>query len=1097
MKRRSIIVITILFVLLLSGSLLAAPTTADDAEMLVKGWLKADPKPMDTNLGNQVKKVETFTNDSGEPVYYIVYLEPNGFVIVSADDLVEPIIGFTDGNAYDPSVDNPLGALVTNDLNGRITIARSTFDSLSTNLQSSVTKTQKKWNYLIGLTGTSGESFNLMEAHESLSDVRVAALVKSYWSTLESCGSPCYNYYTPNNYSCGPVASRMAQIMKYHRYPVEPNDYDPYESDGRSRYWIYVNGVMESSPRFLRGGDGNGGPYNWELMPNLPGCNIEMERRQAVGSICYDAGISIGTRYYSGGTSVSFWDAKKAFLEIFDYANAVGALNYYSGSLLNIDKDDLMLMVNPNLDAGNPVIFAIMNSNVGDQHAVICDGYGYNASTIYHHVNLGWDFLPMEYRDLWYELPDISDYCEWVDGRYRYWFEYNFNTICGCLYNIFTSETGEIISGRVFDGQGVPVGGVVVTAQDESGVSICTTLSNEKGIYALKGLESETTFIITAEKPGYTFNPVEERTGRSEHGSSVCGNKWEVNFGDNTGTDIVTVGTQSLTWSYPVHTVSHDSRTQVIYLSGEIGRSGYITGLALDIETAPGQSLEDWTIRMKHTSKSVYDDCSMDSGGWTLVYRNNESIVNKGWCKFEFDTPFAYNGADNLLVDFSHNNSSFSEDGLCRVSSPGGMRSVYACSDSEHGDPLMWSTANSPVLYCSNNVPNVRLSLFNKTVDIVEEVKLVAADGKAGDYFGRAVSICGDYAIVGAPGEEATSGSAYIFKREGTIWAQQAKLRISSTYSGNFFGGAVSINSDYAVVGAYGDSTYHGAAYIFKREGTDWIQQVRLAGRSGCVGFGDSVLIDGNYIIIGERGYVAINNGRNRSWNQYGAAYIYNFNGTDWTEQAVLVGSDTGRDDRFGDAVSISGDYVIAASEVNYNPYKQLNGAAYVFKRDGSNWDQQAKVIASDGTIADSFGRSIAISGDYFAVGAPSDDENGNSSGSVYIFKREGNSWTEQTKLWAGEEGDNFGEAISMDGNYIVIGARNDDDNGRNSGSVFVYERKDTNWEYLNKIIAGDGRYDDLFGVSVLINGDYIIVGAEGDDDNGSNSGSAYIFKIE
>ena len=152
MRRRSIIAIIILFVLLLGGNLLAAPTTADDAEMLVKGWLKADPKPLDTNLGNQVKKVETFTNDSGEPVYYIVYLEPNGFVIVSADDLVEPIIGFTDGNAYEPSVDNPLGALVTNDLNGRITIARSTFDSLSSNSQSSVTKTQKKWNYLIGAT---------------------------------------------------------------------------------------------------------------------------------------------------------------------------------------------------------------------------------------------------------------------------------------------------------------------------------------------------------------------------------------------------------------------------------------------------------------------------------------------------------------------------------------------------------------------------------------------------------------------------------------------------------------------------------------------------------------------------------------------------------------------------------------------------------------------------------------------------------------------------------------------------------------------------------------------------------------------------------
>jgi hypothetical protein len=147
-------------------------------------------------------KVDTFTDDAAEPLYYIVYLEPTGFVIVSADDLVEPVIGFVEQGVYDPSYENPLGVLVTNDLKGRTTIARSTFDSLSTNSKSAITKTQQKWNYLMGLGAASEESFNLMTTLDSISDMCVEPLVKSYWGTEYSCGFPYYNYYTPNHYTC-------------------------------------------------------------------------------------------------------------------------------------------------------------------------------------------------------------------------------------------------------------------------------------------------------------------------------------------------------------------------------------------------------------------------------------------------------------------------------------------------------------------------------------------------------------------------------------------------------------------------------------------------------------------------------------------------------------------------------------------------------------------------------------------------------------------------------------------------------------------------------------------------------------------------------
>jgi hypothetical protein len=561
----------------------------------------------------------------------------------------------------------------------------------------------------------------------------------------------------------------MAQVMKYHQHPAEPNDFDPDEVDGRRRYWIYVNGVMENSPRFLKGGDGSGGPYKWELMPNLPGCGNSTEQRQAVGSICYDAGIAVDTWYYSRATSVHFLDIRDAFLDVFDYSNAIGVINYNSDSYLNIDEDDLIRMVNPNLDAGNPIIFMIANTNVEDLYVVICDGYGYNASTMYHHLNMGWDFLPVEFRNVWYELPNISDYCEWVEGRYRYWFEYNYNTICGCIYNIFTSETGEIISGRVVDADGMPIEGVEITTHGSNGVAY-NVVTNEKGVYAFKGLKSNSTYAISAEKYGFNFNTIIKSTGKSEHDSSVCGNQWGADFVGSVDSETVVIGSGSYNWDYPMHTEQQDSRTQVIYLADEISRSGNITNMALNVTKIPGQVLVNWTIRMKHTSMDEYDsdNYSLDNDGWTIVYQNNESIVDQGWYSFEFQTPFEYNGIDNLLIDFSHNNNSATENGECRVSNSGQKRSVYACSNSTGNDPLNWPLSPSPIMHISSYVPNVKLTLGTASHEIIREIKLTALDGEPDDRFGCSVSLSGDYAIVGAYKKDNNCGAAYIFKREGT-----------------------------------------------------------------------------------------------------------------------------------------------------------------------------------------------------------------------------------------------------------------------------------------------------------------------------------------
>jgi hypothetical protein len=934
-------------------------------------------------------------------------------------------------------------------------------------------------------------NFNLMVDGGDISGMRVAPLLKSVWSQGKVCGSNCYDYYTPFNYPCGCLPTGMAQLMYYHRYPVEPNDYDPNEPDGRRRFWIQL--IIETSflemPRLLRGGDGNGGPYEWDKMVNMPGCNEADETLRAIGAICYDAGIASGTLYTEYGSGTTIPEAQCALLDVFDFANAIEGWNDAN----NIDKEDLDKMINPNLDAGNPVILGVFDSRVGSsaKHAVMCDGYGYIGLDMYHHLNLGWAHLPTECRRVWYELPDVSGEFEWRDDRYIYILDFSYNTIITCLYNIFTTETGEIISGRIVDTQGEPVEDVLVTAQSESGGGSYTTTSNDKGIYALKGINSSDTFTINAEKEGYEFNPIEVETGKSENNSPVCGNEWGANFGDFSSTEIITIGTGTSSWDYPIHTRNQDSRTQVIYLASEIGRGGMIKSLAIDITTVPPQNLENCTIRMKHTGKSAYSDCSLETDGWTVVYQNNEPISGEGWHKFEFQTPFEYNGTDNLMVDFSYNNSSHIENAQCRVSTPGGMRSVYANSSNQHGDPLDWSTIDSPMMSCSDNVPNVKLTLSRKIMEVCEEAKLIASDGGSNDNFGFSVSISGDYAIVGAPGPEDdknNSGVAYIFKKEGSSWTQQAKLTAFSPARDDYFGCSVSINENYAVVGAYRDSDLDGCAYIFKREGTNWTPQIKFYGtiENSC-GFGDSVKIDGDYIIIGERGYVTRNNGYSRRGNRYGAAYVYKLEGASWIEQAVLVGSDTVRSDRFGDSVSISGDYAVAATELSVNLFRGISGAAYVFNRDGTSWTQQAKLRASDGSMSDSFGCSVSISGDYFVVGA---------TGCAYIFKREGTNWTEQTKL--SEVKGSVGDSVFICGDYVIIGAPYDNNalGGTRSGSAYVFEREGTNWTQQVKLTAEDGQMSDHFGSSVSMDGNYIIVGARGDDDNGSNSGSAYIFKI-
>lgn len=497
-----------------SGNLWARPTTAREAGDLVYGWLKTNPKPLGTSLGQRVKDVETFVNENGEPIYYIAYLQPSGFVIVSADDLVEPIICFGQDSTFDPSPENPLGALVTEDLNSRIASVRSTIKLQNVHNQSEISENQRRWKHFIDLAKNPGNNvISLMGVGvNSISDVLVAPLVKSKWgqetisewsggTVGEYCPLPCYNYYTPNNFPCGCPATALAQLMRYHEYPMT--------GIGMQEFTIRVSGAAQTVS--THGGDGSGGPYNWDLMPYEPNCDSTETQRQAIGALCYDAGISMSQNYNSSGSGwIGCTEApiKQAITTTFTYGNAVHG---YSGGRSHIGKG-LRGMINPNLDAKKPVLLSTY------PHAFICDGYGYIASTLYHHLNMG----VLGIDDLWYELG--TNLVSPLDG-------FDYGPVCSCVYNVQTikSGDGEIISGRVIDHNAEPIANAVlyVTSMDDL---IAETETDDNGIYAFDCLESNTTYTVNAALRGYGFSRQIVTTGISQDNSVVSGNLWGVDL---------------------------------------------------------------------------------------------------------------------------------------------------------------------------------------------------------------------------------------------------------------------------------------------------------------------------------------------------------------------------------------------------------------------------------------------------------------------------------------------------------------------------------------------------------------------------------------
>ncbi len=370
--------------------------------------------------------------------------------------------------------------------------------------------------------------------------------------------------------------------------------------------------------------------------------------------------------------------------------------------------------------------------------------------------------------------------------------------------------------------------------------------------------------------------------------------------------------------------------------------------------------------------------------------------------------------------------------------------------------------------------------------------KVVPLDGQGGDRFGTAVSLHGEFAVIGAPGDDdggADSGSAYVYQLQAdSSLIQVAKLAAGDRVIDSFFGVSVDIDGDFIIVGSLPTSG-SGAGYVFHRDGIGWPQQRRLNPVLGFADdrFGSSVAIAGDWAAVAAPG----DSGRGEN---SGAVYVFRRSGDVWIQKAKLTASDTVAGDLLGSALSMDG-LSIAAGAPGHSSLG-LSGAAYVFTFDGVVWRQESKIVPhSAETIF--FGSSISIDDDHLVVGAidPADVDDSNPGGHVYL--RFGTSWSFVddfviSDAFTIQEASAPGVAVTAD--LVVLGAKLHKVGGIVSGSATILERSGFDWPMTAQFTASDGAEGDNYGDVVAADAALVLVGSPDDDDRGIDSGAAYFY---
>lgn len=369
----------------------------------------------------------------------------------------------------------------------------------------------------------------------------------------------------------------------------------------------------------------------------------------------------------------------------------------------------------------------------------------------------------------------------------------------------------------------------------------------------------------------------------------------------------------------------------------------------------------------------------------------------------------------------------------------------------------------------------------------------VTGSGVSDDRFGTAVSIDGDTALIGAPGDDTAggphSGRAFVFKQIDGDWHLEQRLEAAIPKRMGNFGAAVALEGDTALVGAPLDNelgTEAGATFVYKRTSGGWRQSAKLLASDGMLwdNFGIAVALSGHRILVGASNNVASN-------ADPGKAYVFTeINGL-WQQTAKLRHPDGATFDFFGSALDLEGDTAVVGAFGRDDPQYGM-GAAYVFEFENGAWHFKQELTADD-EDRNHFGQSVALSGNTILVGSPRID----GFGRVLVYERLGDAWTLSARLEAEEKRllEQFGISVAIDGDKAVIGS--DETISDNSiYAAYVFLRQNGVWQQTDRITASAGIRHESYGTTVSISGNVAIVGSPRSDDNGGQSGAAFIYEL-
>lgn len=315
----------------------------------------------------------------------------------------------------------------------------------------------------------------------------------------------------------------------------------------------------------------------------------------------------------------------------------------------------------------------------------------------------------------------------------------------------------------------------------------------------------------------------------------------------------------------------------------------------------------------------------------------------------------------------------------------------------------------------------------------------------------------------------------------------QPEPYIVSADSTDIFGYIVDIEGDQAMV--LRNTLTRNAIHAYKKDGSSWTQVDELEAPQGDASqiFGYAFDMQEEYVVVGAPGYTY--NGASDA----GIAYIFMKSGDDWSSSAVLTPQDIDGHDDFGTDVAIDGDAVIIGSPLDDDRGGD-SGSAYIFRKAGEAWIEEAKLGPTDGQGAGHLGRSVGISGDYAIAGVPFELGDIHVVGSAYIFAKTDSGWVQSARLEGSDTGLGalFGHSVAIQGDVAMVGAIGASGIASSTGAVYVYQLINNEWEFVQKLADSDGVLGSQFGLSIAFENDCAVIGTDG----GSNeSGKVYFFR--